>query len=484
MNKKYFIFAATALTMAACSSDDALTAQQQMAQQEAQAEEVALNFGGGYMNRSTTRAGQEGTLTTTALQTGTGTKGFGVFAYYTDGEGYNQTSKPNFMYNQQIEYKSSAWTYEPIKYWPNEYGTSAISDDVDRLSFFAYAPWVDVTPSSGALRGYEGGALTHGITGLTRNSATGDPLVKYAITNFDPAKVVDLCYGVYHSSATPATAFTSSVDGSNNNVADGEPYLNLIKVKTGDKIDFTFYHALAGLNVQIDADVDDDEHNTTTDVNTLTRIWVRSVTFEGFTTKGALNLNSTSASPIWLDVDGSSKISINPITIYDGRRDGKEGISAANNESPVGLNPALVQSGAYTATWNAGSTAISNITSTTTGVTKDYQNLFNSTTATTPIYVIPTGEALKVTIEYDVETADANIANTLADGAVTGSVVSNTITKEIKTSSSDAITMDGGKLYNIKLHLGMTSVKVSATVDEFPTTATAEGEGWLPNNAD
>ena len=42
---------------------------------------------------------------------------------------------PSFMHNQMVEYKNGAWTYSPVKYWPNR--------EHDKISFFAYAPYED-----------------------------------------------------------------------------------------------------------------------------------------------------------------------------------------------------------------------------------------------------------------------------------------------------------------------------------------------------
>lgn len=64
-------------------------------------------------------------------------KGFGVFAFYngqTEWASYTGTT-PDFMKNQQVlwDETTSAWTYEPVKYWPN--------NPNDKVSFFAYAPY-------------------------------------------------------------------------------------------------------------------------------------------------------------------------------------------------------------------------------------------------------------------------------------------------------------------------------------------------------
>lgn len=60
---------------------------------------------------------------------------FGVFAYYTKtsnwGNGNNFT--PDFMYNEDIAFDGTSYTYDPIKYWPNNTN--------DKITFWAYYPY-------------------------------------------------------------------------------------------------------------------------------------------------------------------------------------------------------------------------------------------------------------------------------------------------------------------------------------------------------
>ena len=417
-------------------------------------EPVAVDFSA-YLNRGvTTKAGVTGELTTTGLQ-GAGA-GFGVFAYYTADEPYSGASGPSFMYNEKISWDGSKWVYSPIKYWPNEFGAAASSDEVDRITFFAYAPYVAVTPSNGMVTGDN----TSGIVALSRNSVGGDPIVKY-IVSLDPTKCVDLCWGVSKN------GLTNSVDGSNNHVAQGAPYIDVVKLKLGDKIDYDFRHALSAINVTIDAAVD--ATTVGTDVDANTKIFIRSVSFEGLATKGALNLNSTAANgPLWTDYSGSGTPLAEVLTVYDGRRDGKEGVegAVASNETPTGLNPTLVQSKPYTS-------------SVTPGVTKTAVNLFNSTSSTASVFVIPSSEPLKVTLVYDVETKDDKLSTLLSDGVTHGSTVENVISKNIQIGGSD-FSLEAGKKYTIALHIGLTSVKFDATVSDWGTGNNASAD--LPQN--
>lgn len=67
----------------------------------------------------------------------------GVMGYYHDGSTFatDPDNIADFMYNTALTKQSDdSWTYSPIKYWPNEYGTGANSTNVDKLSFWGYYP--------------------------------------------------------------------------------------------------------------------------------------------------------------------------------------------------------------------------------------------------------------------------------------------------------------------------------------------------------
>ena len=193
---------------------------------------------------------------------------------------------------------------------------------------------------------------------------------------------------------------------------------------------------------------------------------MRSITLGGIASKGSLNLNNIVANePLWQSYYGSGSIYAETATITDGRRDGKEGVSGATatNETLTGLNDVIIS--------NDGNTSA--------GVTHQLVNLFNSTTATAPIYVIPTGEPISVSIVYDVETEDDNLANVLSDGVTRGSSIENKITKEVVFGQEEFLS--AGHLYTLKLHLGLNSVKFDAAVSDWQDDTT-EGNSWLPNN--
>lgn len=462
--KKIFLFAVAAALFAACSSNDS-TNDGQESQQTLESGSIGFDA---YTQRSITRSGQSGIMDLTQLQT----SGFGVFGYYTDNNEYEQSRIPDFMYNQKVEWDGvSYWKYEPIKYWPNEYGNSANSDDNDKVSFFAYAPYVEVQPNLGKVVKVNSNDDQWGITALSRNSVSGDPLVKY-IASFEAAKRVDLMWGVCDD---PNWAIVQG--GTVQQLNDGKtglPWLNVerpMEAKTQQTADqrlkFTFKHALAQFSVNIDAFVDG--LNANNPLADKTKIYVRQISFTGFALKGALNLNNTDPNKaLWLDYNGTADIESGAaVTIYDGRKDGKEGTAGADasNEKARGLNPDIIS--------NFNDALIKG--NTTEGVTNVTKPLFESNS---PVMVIPTGEDMEVEIVYDVETEDENLSTSLSDGKTKGSSIENRITK---TVSFGADGMQNGKHYTLNLHLGMNSVKFDAEVSPWQE-ATDKPEADLPLN--
>lgn len=473
MKKELILVASALAVLAACNR---MEQEQVQEQNQNQLTEIPVGFDVYTQRGVSTKAGYAGDVTTDGLKTGATLKdaGFGVFAFYTDNNTYDQQFLPNFMYNEHVAWNGSAWAYAPIKYWPNEYGDRAESDDSDKISFFAYAPWVEVVNTTGKVDG-DADLAKWGINSMTRNSASGDPMVKYLV-DFDPTHSVDLCWGVANGDAWQVVN-----GGDFKTITAGKPWLDIERpAKIEQPLKFTFKHALAKLRVVIDADPDITEHNETDAIKAATKVYVRSVSFEGFATKGALNLNNTIANKaLWMDYSNNANdlMTGEEITIYDGRKDGKEGTpgGVASNEKQLGLNPQLVQS---TILGTAGEP---------TGVTNVYQNLFHKDNAgvyeaagvNESVYVIPTGDAVKVTIVYDVETRDDKLASSLSDGQTHGSSVENRITKSI-TFADGTTSFENGKAYTLKLHLGMNSVKFDADVTAWDEQEEIDVE--LPSN--
>ena len=489
MNKKVYLFAFAAAAMfAACSNNDgAESAEKAQAQEKAQ--QIAVGFDA-YQGRATTRAVTD----LDALKTNS----FGVFAYYTDNNLYDGQTIPNFMYNQKIDWSTDKWVYEPVKYWPNEAGNTAIAEEFDRISFFAYGPYVPITTLSTGKT-----ANDKGIIGFSRNNVAGDPLVKY-VADFNPANSVDLVWGTIGNGQTwQAYGGSSTAFGT-----EGKPWLDVQRPHAtsttwadASKVKFQFEHALASLNVQVISDVNK-ASGTAADADKYTRIWIRSISFTGFTTQGALNLNNIeSKKALWKGINGDELVTGETVTIYDGRKDGKEATAGASNEKVLGLNPNLIQSADYALAGAGGGTDDANQNyaegdlimgdGKKPGVISIAQNLFDPTGVTgyaaktaikdtEPIYVIPTGDDLTVTIAYDVETVDNSLSTFLSDNKTHGSSISNVITKTIQVSSAN-LQLENGKQYTLNLHLGMNSVKFDAAVTDWTAGGAADNTN-LPNN--
>ncbi len=420
--KKILFFAATAMLFAACTSDEANAPE--VAQNAPQA--VAFDT----YTPAATRAGKEGVMTTTTLQdTEANGGGFGVFAVYSNNSTYAATLTPNFMYNQGVFYSASAWSYTPLKYWPNETGNDsqtspATSTAKDYLSFFAYAPYVAA------------GSGTEGITALSAKDAAGYPYVDYAVAAL-PENSVDLLWGVAPSGGLSYTA----VDGSTITVPEGLPLKDLLKPSKDQKIKFLFKHALARIGFSVVGAFDQIAAGGEKDANT--KVTVKEIEISGadFGKSGRLILNNTTA-----------------------------GVANWTNITKQGNTDAvftIANSVLNTTIKDAGEVAFG---SQPTGVTAAETNVFED--ATKYFMVIPTGETdITVKITYYVQTQDSKLA---PSGSVDGSRVENVISKTIK------VNLENNKAYNLKLILGLTSVKLDAEVADWEVDGSAEVN--LPRN--
>lgn len=162
-------------------------------------EAVAVSFHAGIESDTQTRTTS---MDLTTLQNNS----FGVLAYNTNGNSWNNGYTPNFMYNQKINWHTDNWAYSPVKYWPTMPN--------DKVSFFAYAPHDDQLPAT----------LTdnHGIA-LSGNAVTGAPSLDFTVNTNSIADQVDLVYA-------------SAID------------------KNKEMVDFHFQHALSRLGFSAKTD--------------------------------------------------------------------------------------------------------------------------------------------------------------------------------------------------------------------------------------
>lgn len=200
MKQNYFmgLIACAALTMTGCSNDEINAPQQSQGNN-------AIEFST-YLGRNA--QGSRGTETST---TSIKTSGFGVLAYYTEQANFANTNKPNFMWNQKVTHNGTNWEYTPVKYWPTKVG--------DKVSFFAYAPYVENDNNNGIV--------------LSGNSETGAPTATITLPD-DPSQTIDFVAAVQMNKTHDNSA------SANNNVSFTLKH-EMTRVKVQAKLDKSVY---------------------------------------------------------------------------------------------------------------------------------------------------------------------------------------------------------------------------------------------------
>ena len=194
--------------------------------------ERAIAFSVGTDSQAVTRTAT-GTITTDGsdgLSLSLHDTGFGIFACYTGQHKLDvSTVTCDFMYNQQINYVGTQWTYTPVKYWPvQEQGKNA-----DYISFFAYGPYAG-TPGTASYP-------NHCITDFSLPYEVGQPWLTYRLAD-DPLssdvnkQQVDLLFAASNDEQRPSKNY---------------------------RVGFTFRHALACFGSKVTT-------NTTTYATALT----------------------------------------------------------------------------------------------------------------------------------------------------------------------------------------------------------------------
>lgn len=432
------------------------------------------------MSKVGTRAGATGVITSpssgAAGELGTTNKEFGVFAYYTDATawtGSSNTVAPNFMYNQKVSCASgTTWSYSPIKYWPNDFSTGNVdanqpttedtnatgSQNGGKVSFFAYAPFVTVTPSSGAPAD-----ATQGITALTSNTATGEPKVTYkfningdvddATFKMDLANNVDLLWGLNGKKGTGY----SIADGTTTDQASASDYnTDLTKQKVDEKVNFNFKHALAkigGVNgIKVVLDVDDNTETNTLDA--LSNVSIQSINIKNVAAKVATGGTFNIATGTWETPSMDANVTLG------------SALDIALTHATTGINANIFTAVGSPFTYDGSTWSKSGVPSTTAA------SIFTSD-GPGEFLLIPgiASQQLEVTITYQVRTYDTNLNGNY-------STVNQTI-KNIVTLPTLAV----NKYYTLILHIGLTSVKFEASVTGWDTPTTSEDEHvWLPSN--
>lgn len=137
---------------------------------------------------------------------------FGVFAFYQEGvidSGtpalWSSSRTPNFMFDQQVDFDGTDYSYGPTRYWP--------ANDENRISFWAYWPYeylvpnpdpqqpastvkfFDPTNNSGPLKLYDKASYQSNpaTANVYNSSSQGLPVVKYSVSA-TPTQQYDLLF--------------------------------------------------------------------------------------------------------------------------------------------------------------------------------------------------------------------------------------------------------------------------------------------------
>ena len=497
---------------------------------------------GTYMGKSgTTRASETGNIT--SVQVLAQKQGFGVFAYYTGGATYGQhqvatyttesytgtasvsEKYPNFMYNQQVTGTDEAipvWSYEPIKYWPNDFANSGAVDDLTtpaqgsstyggNVSFFAYAPYVSSLDAN------------VGITAMSANDAVGDPTVTYTITDGTNTSNTDLLWGTLANTNVnvlnvPQNGVSGDNDASNDNntsrtyaqsiLGSYTTNADLNKQKVEGKVGFAFKHALAGLgggsgvgtgtNVgfQVILDIDKDGEVTggfreQFKVTSDNDAWRTIVTIKDIEISNDLNgdgdADDSGEGEVKLAKKGTLNLATGQWSVEDGDKGVVKHTIGTGSAYNAVLNTKIAEMYDASNTWythasssNATDYFVKTLTEDATkehpGVIETAQNVYNDATQSPIMFIPGQTPTIRVTVEYVVRTYDANLVSTKPYSDVTQKI-SKTIT------FGQALQLN--KRYNLLMHLGLTGIKFTATVSNWEDTGTigdSDGNGSDDND--
>ena len=448
----------------------------------------AIQFGTYLGKTGTTRAGATGTITTTNLKTTDGaikTAGFGVYALYTGNTDFDAVidRTPNFMWNQQVTSDGTKWNYTPVKYWPNGNATAdntyngATATGGGKVSFFAYAPWV--TTGSGST----------GIIGVSGADAKVNPNITYVLTQGE--NFVDLLWGstkgnseTTYDAAQPGGTVVSTTSGTAittpiSPAAAGATNINLTKQKIDGTVNFLFKHSLskigggsargngtpAGISIMLDID---DLNGGTDDNNT--KVLVKEI-------------------KITTDADGDDVVDADEKVVKQGTLDLATGLWAKESadadlvvsmttsrtaDDYYELNSTIMEPTSAPAKTEAAWDALVE------GVKVTPKSIYKKSDVEGLVFFPGEAPKLRVTVDYIVRTKDTRLADKYTE-------VEQIVTKVLQMP-----TLEMNKVYNLLIHLGLTSVKFTASVADWsddngdgtvdPATEIVLKEVWVPTN--
>lgn len=457
--KKFFIMAVAAIAaLSSCTSEDAIIESPAVAEGDGAVTFSAYNVG-------KSRAQIEDRASVKS-------NGFGVFAFSQMNEPIESYIKnnfePNFMWNQKVTYNNQltpmAWTYSPIKYWPNNPGAM--------VSFYAYAPYFkEFNDGDKYVQTPETNEYLNAVNPIAEKNVRlilgydyKGPGIEYTRPT-DPTHGVDLMWGEYIEDRGVGAGVGMGTGNGKPNTPTGKAAVNLTKQATKEAIFFQFHHALSrvNFNVQVWADTVPENNNTAegyhpTDmqgrnpIDENTKIVIKEVALVGkIANKGTLRLYDGS----WnIEKNDDSDLVLTPDMFADNVKDSltlDEAIEEIDLLKGYGIQQAIAN-----------------------GEDPEAHAPVNNY-----LMLIP-GSTFYIQITYDVVTIDPE--NPKNSSIVTNVIKSTDINALHGDPSSDGTyTLEAGVAYNFHLNIGMTSVKFAANVDEWELY---EPEVVLPKNED
>jgi len=395
--------------------------------------------------------------------------GFGVFTQHTSNTEWasytdKSTTPFNFMWNQQVTWDgTSAWTYSPVKYWPNDNNpadkqtpAAVGSQTHSYLQFFAYAPYQAVAMPS---------------TGVNNTAAANDGIIAVSANNAN----ISNSYIHYRTSLEKPFGVDESVDLLWANQRDlykmkdsGEGYVD-------GRVSLNFKHALTKLDINVRAMVDSTASASSpaysTEVDGNTRIYLDnvSITTPTYYPEGKLKITSDNDTPVWA-FDGittaktkfrfGSDIDLSLANVNNSKDLDDVKYSMRYEAPNVPVNASITDGNADGIDDNTGLTLVETARAAfdemETGVIKTEQQLAANYSSFMFCPSTETG-AISVTAVYHVVTFDPNL--TLNNPKFYSDVTNN-----ITATLGNTVKFEPNKQYKILLNLGITSVKFEVSV--------------------
>jgi hypothetical protein len=446
MKKSIILAAVAALVLAGCAKNETFVKSY---------DKDAVSFGA-YSGRTITKAGTTDDMNLEALKKADA--GFGVFATYTALADFS-AADDNFMKNEKITWNGTdAWTYSPVKYWPNP--TNGQSADDQKVSFFAYAPYANPTGVDGET----------GITGFTIEG--GHNIVNYTFAVNKPN--VDLMWG-YKAKDTSTNPATYTVNE------------NLTRpATTNDKVAFIFQHVLSKLGGSQDGTVTNPDSTGYVANGLIIKANAETIKpYKGFGDSLGTKITvskiivesapATTEDPTVKDIKGqdveyATGIQKGKLDLYTGKFTLETTAQAVkfkqtltNDPNEISANPATADS--ELAERIAEPSTVASFAKLPKGVTETAVNVYKD--ESNPIILVPgTKPVVDVTITYIVRTWDEKLPNKYTE-------VPQTVFGRVQFPK-----IEENKKYNLLMILGLNDVKFEATVEDW----TVVGQTWNDAN--